>query len=292
VESAPGAGSTFFLNIPIGEPLPAPAPDFYASPEASGKLPILVVEDHADTRLIYEDYLKGSPYYMIPAVTLNQARAVIENLRPAAILLDLMLASEDGCAFLAELKGHKDTKDIPVLVISVVDDPHKVYGLGADIYALKPVSKKWLLDSLDRSTRTAAAARRILLVDDDQTFRYLTKQIFTGMSHEFTEAATGLDGLEAARAAHPDIIFLDLMMPKMSGYEVLEQLRAAPETRGIPVIVVSSRFLNDYEQRKLRDLGAAILSKDCFAHAELLPNVREILAGFGLSDLLPDPTVK
>ncbi len=282
VESSPGVGSTFSLNIPIGDAVATPP-----LPEIDGKLPILVVEDHAETRMIYEDYLKGSQYHIIPAATLNQARAAVEKVRPRAILLDLMLSNEDGCALLAELKGRNDTKDIPVLVITVVDDPHKVDGLGADVYAVKPVSKKWLLDSLDKATRPPDVARRILLVDDDPTFRYLARQIFAGLPHEFTEADTGLAGLQAARATHPELIFLDLMMPKMSGYEVLEHLRADPETRDTPVIVVSSRFLNDAEQRKLRDLNAALLSKDRFANADLLSSVREILTTFGLADLLP-----
>lgn len=154
-----------------------------------------------------------------------------------------------------------------MLVITVVD-----------VSVVKPAGKKWL---------SPDDARRILLVDDDPTFRYLARQIFGGMPHEFTEADTGVAGLEAVRATRPELIFLDLMMPKMSGYEVLAYLRAEPETRGIPVIVVSSRFLNAAEQRQLRDLNAAVLPKDCFAHAEFLSSVREILTTFGLADLLP-----
>uniref|UniRef100_Q02BM7 histidine kinase n=1 Tax=Solibacter usitatus (strain Ellin6076) TaxID=234267 RepID=Q02BM7_SOLUE len=287
VESSPGVGSTFSLTIPIGDAVSAAAPAGESASEIAGKLPVLVVEDEPETRMIYVDYLKGSQYYVMQAATLNQARAAIERVRPSAILLDLMLSNEDGCALLAELKGGKDTKDIPVLVITVVDDPHKVYGLGADVYAVKPVSKKWLLDALDKATGPPGAARRVLLVDDDPTFRYLARQIFAGMPHEFTEADTGVAGLEAARATHPELIFLDLMMPKMSGYEVLEHLRADPKTRDIPVVVVSSRFLNPAEQRQLRDLNAAILPKDDFARADLLSNVREILTTFGLANLLP-----
>ena len=165
-----------------------------------------------------------------------------------------------------------------MLVITVVHDPHRMFRPGMDVSVVKPAGQRWL---------SPDAARRILLVDDDPTFRYLARQIFGCMPHKFTEAATGVDGLEAARATHPELIFLDLMMPKMSGYEVLAHLRAEPETRDIPVIVVSSRFLNAAEQRQLRDLNAAILPKDCFAHAELLSSVREILTTFGLADLLP-----
>jgi signal transduction histidine kinase/DNA-binding response OmpR family regulator len=280
VESTPGVGSTFSLTIPVvfGR---AAAPDPAPPVDNGGKTPVLVVEDHLETRLLYEEYLKNSPYYLVPASTISEARAAVENISPRAIVLDLLLANENGCTLLAELKGSEDTKAIPVLVISAVDDPRKVYGLGADVYAVKPVAKKWLLDSLDRCTR----ARRILLVDDDPAFRYLARQLFTGAPLEFVEAENGLEGLEAAHRCHPDLLFLDLMMPRMNGFEMLEQLRSSPETRDIPVIVSSSRHLGEKELRHVEGLGAAILSKDEFAAGNAAEAVREILTRFGLSDL-------
>jgi signal transduction histidine kinase/CheY-like chemotaxis protein len=131
-------------------------------------------------------------------------------------------------------------------------------------------------------------AARILLVDDDEAFRYLVKQLFAGAPHEFVEAENGIAGLAAARGGHPVLIFLDLMMPQMDGFEMLEQLRAGPETRDIPVIVSSSRALSDSERRQLNGFGSAILSKDRFAGGEAVPALRRILTGIGLSDLLPD----
>jgi CheY-like chemotaxis protein/two-component sensor histidine kinase len=286
VESRPGLGSTFFLTIPVGHATDVEAGSVDAG-DAEGNASVLVVTDPGESRMMYEDYLKGSPYRAVLARNASQARAAIETSRPAMILLDLPSDSEEGAALLAELKARNDTRDIPVLVISNID-PHKVYGLGAEVYALKPVSKKWLLESLGRYTRPQTATRRILLVDDDPTFRYLVKQLFAGMPHELTEADTGLAGLEAARSRHPELIFLDLMMPKMTGYEVLEHLRSDPDTRDIPVIVVSSRFLTDQDHRQLHGWGAVTLTKDRFAHGDLIPAVREILDGFGLGDLLPN----
>ncbi len=288
VESSAGVGSTFSLTIPAVEGSGTSAPEEVEAPlEVEGKLPILVVEDDDRTREVYAEYLAGSQYHLISTRNSAQARAALQKVRPRAILLDLAHAAGEAAALLSEIKARKDTREIPVLVISAVEDPHKVYGQSAIVYALKPVSKKWLLESLDRYTRQPGESRRILLVDDDPTFRYLVKQLFTGMHHEFTEAETGVAGLEAAREQHPDLIFLDLMMPQMTGYEMLETLRSDPEMREVPVIVVSSRFLNDHDQRQLQGWGAATLSKDRFAHRDLVPAVREILEGFGLGDLLP-----
>ena len=139
-------------------------------------------------------------------------------------------------------------------------------------------------------TRTLppGSGRRILLVDDDEAFRYLIKQIFAGVPHEFVEAGNGIAGLAAARGRHPELIFLDLMMPQLNGFEMLEQLRSARETQDIPVIVFSSRALSDSERRQLDGFGSAILFKDRFAGGEVVPALRKILTGIGLSDLLPD----
>jgi CheY-like chemotaxis protein len=160
-----------------------------------------------------------------------------------------------------------------------------VYGLGADGYALKPVSKEWLLNSLDRCTHPAES-HRILLVDDDGAFRYLVKQLFTGMHHEFIEAENGVTGLEAARTERPTLIFLDLVMPRMNGFEMLEQLRADPATRDVPVIISSSRVLTPKELRLFEGWRASIFSKDRFASGDAVDAVRTILSDIGLSDLL------
>ncbi|HXB73681.1 MAG TPA: ATP-binding protein [Candidatus Acidoferrales bacterium] len=290
VESVPAVGSTFRLEIPM----------VYAAlsvPDAAGatlashgsvptRVPILVLEDHHETRLLYESYLKGSEYHITPAATIGEARAVLENVRPRAILLDVLLAGENSRGLLAELKGRHETKDIPVLVFSNVEDPHKVYGPGADVYARKPVSKEWLLETLNRCTRPPMIGRRILLVDDDEAFRYLVKQLFAGLPHEFVEAGDGVEGLAAVRSRHPELIFLDLMMPRIDGFEMLEQLRSDPATRDIPVIVSSSRALSHRERLLLEAFGARILSKERFGGGDVLPALRDILAAIGLSDLL------
>jgi CheY-like chemotaxis protein len=142
-------------------------------------------------------------------------------------------------------------------------------------------------EPLDPHTLAQGEGRRILLVDDDEGYRYLFRQLFDGMPHEFAEAGNGVAGLAAVRSRHPELIFLDLMMPQMDGFEMLEQLRSGPETRDIPVIVSSSRTLSRRERRQLEGFGAAILSKDRFAAGDAVPALREILTAIGLSDLLP-----
>ena len=143
-----------------------------------------------------------------------------------------------------------------------------------------------MVESLDPSTPRPIEARCILVVDDDEAFRYLVRQFFAGEPHDFIEAGDGVAGMAAARARHPELIFLDRMMPRMDGFEMLEELRSDPETRAIPVIVFSSRALSNRERRRLEALGAAMLSKDRLAAGDVKPALREILAGIGLSGLL------
>jgi len=174
-----------------------------------------------------------------------------------------------------------------VLLIRFVTNPRKVHGSSGEVGVFKSTEKEQCLESRDRGSRPPAEGHRILVVDDDRAYRYLTKRLFAGVPHEFIEAVDGVEGLEAAHNRHPELIFLDLLMPRMSGFEMLEELRSDPETRDIPVIVSSSRWLSHDEQQHLEGLHAAFLPKDRFA--EGTEAVHDILDGMGLSGLLRDP---
>ena len=140
----------------------------------------------------------------------------------------------------------------------------------------------------ENRTEPPVAGRRILLVDDDAGFRFVVRKIFARVPHEFIEAGDGETGFRAARSQPPAVIFLDLAMPCMNGFETLEQLRSVPETRDIPVIVCSSLLLSTPERQQLDAGHATVLSKDLFAKGAALPAIRGILAAIGLSNLLPE----
>ena len=144
--------------------------------------------------------------------------------------------------------------------------------------------------SMEWDPRPAVGNHRILLVDDDEGFRYLLKQTIGGLPEDFCEADNGVSGLAAARGSHPDLIFLDLTMPQMDGFHMLELLRSDPATQRIPVIVSSSQVLTKSQRLQLEGFGAAILPKDRFACGDALPAIREILAEIGLTRLLSKDT--
>jgi signal transduction histidine kinase/DNA-binding response OmpR family regulator len=278
LESAPGVGSTFSAIIPVvyAPPTPAPAsearPAWQADPRRTA---VLVVEDSFETVLLYEKYLKGSPFQMVPARTVAEAREALVKVGPKAVVLDIMLRGEDAWAFLAAIKGTEATRLLPVLVVTTVEDQAKGMALGADAYALKPIDREWLLENLARLTREPRG-RRVLLIDDDETARYVVKQQLPE-TVRVLEAGNGLDGLVRARAEVPDAIVLDLVMPGIGGEEVLEQLKGDPATRDIPVLIVTSKALDAEARAAIEPKVVAIVPKDADAGA-----LRRALASAGV----------
>lgn len=282
VQSQPGQGSTFLATIPIAyvdRESVAPAAS-ESEPADPLRIPVLVVEDSPEEMLVYEKFLKGTGFQVVRAITTRQAHHALRHLRPAAIVLDIVLRGEDTWTLLAEIKGDPATRDIPVVVVSVVDDPRKGLALGADAYAVKPVERRWLLDQL-RLLTGKQPVLRVLVIDDDEISRYLVRGFLDDLPCLVSEARGGEEGLRRARQDPPDAIFLDLVMPDLSGFEVLRRLRTEDATRDTPVMVITSKALDDQERRRLEDLRAAIVAKGSDRYV-ITDRIRSMLAAVGL----------
>jgi signal transduction histidine kinase/DNA-binding response OmpR family regulator len=285
LESAPGRGSTFTLVLPLVYEEPRSGTEKTA-PEAPdshpGRLPVLVVEDQADELLVYDRCLRDSPYHLLAARTLREAREQLQRAVPAAVVLDVALKGEDTWKLLAELKSGDATAGVPVLVVSNVDEPRKGLALGADEYAVKPVNCGWLLARLD----ALVAARRqptVLLIDDDAGARYVLRRHLTADGLSVIEADSGEAGLALARGEHPAAIVLDLLMPGMSGQEVLDALETGADTRTIPVVIATATHLTPGDREALSKRAAAILPKDLLAGDAAALYVRHVLAQAGIA---------
>ena len=284
LDSTPGVGSTFTTVLPARfatEPEPAAtavvAPAGPVSLEP-GQVPVLVVEDSAEDLLLYEHYFRGSRFHPVIARTLPDARRLIDQIHPVALILDIRLAGEDAWAFIGEVRRRDETRGLPLVVVSSIDDQAKGLALGADAYAIKPVHPAWLLGTLSRLL-DRGQDRRVLVIDDDEIARYLVRNHLAGAPFVVTETGDPAQGLREARAERPDFIVLDLAMPGMSGFDVLARLKEDPATMDIPVVVLTSKTLTDEERRRLAPHARRILSKQALAEGSETDHLREILAG-------------
>jgi signal transduction histidine kinase/CheY-like chemotaxis protein len=281
VTSRPGVGSRFTATIPVnfqpavGGPA-APVPEM-----APGLVPVLVVDDEPQALAIFDRYLHGSEFQLLTARSLREARRLIRSARPRAIVLDIRLEGEDAWEYLAELKRDEGTRDIPLAVVSTVDDRRKGLMLGADVYGVKPIDRQWLLDTLRRLTAGSGAS--VLVVDDDEGARYVLKRLLATLPCRIQEAGTAKEGLRLARQTRPDVIFLDLILPDELGTEVLAQLKADPISAGIPVIILTSKALEDNERAELERRAVAVLSKGSDSLEAALSSLQEAWARAGLA---------
>jgi signal transduction histidine kinase/CheY-like chemotaxis protein len=262
VQSELGGGSTFTVRIPrtytgvVRSPvLTAPA----APSDPQGR-PVLFVDDNPDVIMIYLRYLRDSGFQAFTASTIREAEKILETIEPCAIVLDIVLRAEDTWAFMAELKNDDRTRNIPIIVASTTEDRAKGFHLGVDAYLIKPVERAHLLRELNTLTAPPTLPR-VLIIDDNEVDRYLLKQHLKKMPLTILEESGGAAGIARAVEISPDLIFLDLTMPDMTGYEVVAELRRRPETRNVPVIIVTSRVLTKSERQRLTEDCAAIVGK-------------------------------
>ena len=283
VRSRPGAGSTFTLLVPRVYRGPAEvafAPE--VTPELDPtRLPVLVIEDNRETLFIYEKYLKGTGFQAIPARTVRAARRALSEFRPVAVVLDILLEGESAWELIAELKRQPPTRDVPLWVVTMVDNQHKAVALGADDFCSKPVDRAWLLDRL-HAVAGPEARPKVLLIDDDEVSRYLLKGLLADTRYAVVEAADGPEGLRLARQERPRVIFLDLDMPGLTGPEVLKALRADAATRAIPVIIHTAKVLDEAERERLARDAAAILPKGAPSREVAAARLRDALTRAGL----------
>lgn len=274
VGSEVGIGSTFTATLPtyfVEDQVFTPEP---AEVQLNlGLIPVLILDDDAETRLLYEKFLRGTRYQAIAARTLREAREIVSRVHPRAMILDILLRGEDSWRWLGELKAHPETADIQIIVATSVEDERKGVALGADAYCMKPLERAMLLEQLD-----ALTGPRVLVIDDDPASRYLLQRLLADGRTCVIEAADGHSGLLAARRSKPSLIFLDLQLPDSSGEEVLRELKNDQALKEVPVAIVTAKLLSKAERDRLATSAQAVLQK-----SELSADTtRVLLAASGL----------
>src|SRR5262249_25973601 len=244
VESEPGRGSTFTIRLPRVAQLDQPLvmkghPESHGAMEQGDQPFVLVVDDDATVRELVERHLKRAGFAVVTASGGKEGLRRIQELRPAAVTLDIMMPDLDGWTVLAAIKGDPALASIPVILMSMVDQKNRGYALGAADYLVKPVDRGKLIETLTAICGSAAGGG--LVVDDDEVVRRVVRQVLQPLGWQMAEAENGQVAVESLSTTRPDVIILDLMMPKMDGFEFLDELRSRPEWRDIPVVVITAK---------------------------------------------------
>ena len=275
VASAPGKGSTFTIR------LPARPPEHAQDEEVDLSRPlVLVVDDNHEAAEILGRHLAVGGFRMAIARNGTDALKMARALRPVAVTLDILLPEIDGWDVLTRLKEDEATRNIPVVVVSVVDNPALGRALGAIDYFVKPVDGKALLSRLEQYTFTSkvrSSEVRVLVIDDEQLNLDLVQALLEPAGFHVLRAIGGQAGIEMAVAELPSLILLDLMMPGVNGFEVVERLRSQERTRTIPIMILTAKALTENDKRSLNGHVAGIFQRNSVAGAELIEWLRGIV---------------
>jgi len=271
------------VAAPRGEPqrLQTSAPEATSNRPAPGRATVLVVEDDASMARYLSLLLTESGYIVETARDGEEALAAAKRLRPDVITLDLVLPKKNGWDVFAELKLDSATRNIPIVIISTVDEQVKGLVLGAAEYLTKPIGRTELMSVLERLTSIEGAIKptNALVIDDDPVAAEIIETILVPRGLTVHKALRGKDGIEQAIKQRPDLILLDLMMPEMSGFDVLTALRAHETTRSVPVVIVSAETLTDAEKQTLTEQAIVFIRKSGFDSQSLRDELAKVLHG-------------
>lgn len=276
VSSTIGVGSTFKLRIPRSYAGAARSEENAVPEFAPDKKWILIVEDNPETAFIYSRYLTNAGFQSHAVSTIDQAKRVLTSTHPAAVILDILLRSETSWGFLRDLKSDPAYGNVPVLVMSVVDDEHKVYGSGADAFLMKPFASDRMIGEVIRLT-SESSRPRVLMIDDNEVSRYLLRGMLPDNQFEIFEARDGREGAQMAKDLRPGIIFLDFYLPDMNGFDVLRDIKDSPLTAEIPIVLHSTKTLDEEEMRLCREKAVAVFPKQWLPLPDAALRLREII---------------
>jgi signal transduction histidine kinase/DNA-binding response OmpR family regulator len=272
VTSELGKGSTFYFTLPLPK-------DVDGQNRLEGRRDekiILSIDDDPQVIGLYERFLQPQGYQVVALLDPAQAVERAKQLKPYAITLDVMMPGRDGWAVLEELKNNSDTRNIPVIVCSILEEDEKGFSLGASEYLVKPILEEDLLNALDRLD-ALGDIHDVLVIDDNENDLLLMERILQQGEYNPILARGGTQGWEILSKKTPHAVILDLFMPEMDGFTILERLRTTPELKDIPIIVVTGVELTTEQQKQLADFGQSLLSKGSLTESELLASLDRAL---------------
>ena len=278
-ESTPGQGSTFTIV------LPAMVPDAKAEVRESAaraataptRGTVLIVDDEKATHELLERELSNAGYDVLHAAGGREGLKLAKQARPDVITLDIIMPDLDGWSVLKALKADPELCDIPVILVTIMRDRDLGFALGAADYLTKPLDREVLVRVLGRHARADGRAQ-VLVVDDDPKTRDMLRRTLQKAGWMVAEAANGCEAIETLERSNPALILLDLMMPGMDGFEVLERLQGDETWREVPVIIVTAKDLTREDIVRLNGRVAKILQKGAYQRRDLVRDIHAMIA--------------
>ena len=278
-ESAPGKGSTFAIRVPaIAPDVKAEVQEIAAQPASpAGRGTILIVDDEKSTHDLLERELSSAGYHIMHAAGGREGLRLAKQARPDVITLDIIMPDLDGWSVLKALKADPDLCDIPVVLVTIMRDRDLGFALGAADYITKPLDRDVLMRVVGRHVRGDGRAQ-VLVVDDDPKTRDMLRRTLQKAGCTVAEAANGSEAIEALERAKPALILLDLLMPGMDGFEVLERLHGDEAWREVPVIIVTAKDLTREDVERLNGRVVKVLQKGAYQRRDLVRDIQAMIA--------------
>jgi signal transduction histidine kinase/DNA-binding response OmpR family regulator len=282
VESRPGEGSAFTVRIPTrrakiqrqDEPIVQEVTP--ASPGTGNHGTVLIIDDDAVSRDLMMRFLTREGFQVIASGQAREAVPLAKQHSPIAITLDVLMEERSGWDVLAELKADSAVADIPVIMVSIIDDRNRGLTLGATDYLTKPIHPEKLSAVLNRF-RLDGSPGSVLIIEDDEPSRQLLRRLLSKDGWKIDEAPNAIEGLEKVAQSIPSLILLDLMMPGMDGFEFVNRLRAEEPYRAIPIIVLTAMTLSEEERRTLGEKVTRIAYKASTSWTSLMSELTGIV---------------
>ncbi|MGA8145860.1 MAG: PAS domain S-box protein [Candidatus Acidiferrales bacterium] len=281
LDSEPGKGSRFYFSLPFAEAFEELPSRPIEARRKEGRTPrIFVIEDDAAAGQLIQSQLSSSGYEALVCSEPSRAVEIAAALQPAAITLDLLMKPTSGWELLLQLKSDPRTMAIPVIVVTIIDQPALGTTLGADEYLTKPVEEAALLAAVERCLAAREALhleRPVLVVEDDGATREVLTELLHAQGYKVAAAADGAQAQAWMNAALPALVILDLLLPNVSGFQLLSEWRGKSRTAGVPVFVLTSKDLTREEEDYLRSHAESLLRKQESWQQSLIKELQRVL---------------
>jgi signal transduction histidine kinase/CheY-like chemotaxis protein len=266
--SEPGHGSRFAFAIPIGGDARRRAADDAGQPATSGT--VVVIEDDRRSADLLTLHLEGAGYAVAVAGDGVEGLELVRRADPVAVVLDVRLPRLDGWDVLARLKADPATASVPVVIVSMIDERGRGFALGAAEYLVKPVDRERFLSALERYVPARSERPTIVVIDDDPMDLDLVDAVLTPAGYSVLRAAGGEEGVALVGREQPAVVLLDLLMPGIDGFAVIDRLRADPATAEVPIVVLTAKEMTPDDRERLAGQIDYLAQKGAFGAKQLV----------------------